>query len=112
VYCSGPEMPFANQLQRDMHFRKHGHEFGAANEIQYEQFADAFMFGDMNDTTNECSRPNGRDRLRFDESNRHFGAACLRPIVLKTFYRVSYLKVMRRGGPLGFFTQECGRIDL
>jgi hypothetical protein len=95
-----------------MHFQKHGHEFGAADEIHYEQMADASMFGVMNASTHECVRPNGRDRLRFDDANRHFGAACIQPVVLKTFYRVSFLKVMGRGGVMGFFAQECARMDI
>jgi hypothetical protein len=105
-------MPFPNSLQRSIHFHKHGHEFGAADEIHYEHMADAFMFGIMNASTRECVRPNRRDRLRFDDSNRHFGAACVQPVVLKTFYLVSFLKVMRRGGAGGFFAHECARMDL
>ncbi len=100
-------MPFSTALNRAMHFRKHGHEFGAADEVDYDRMADAFMFGAMNASTHECVRPNAIDRLRFDDSNRTFGAACLRPVVLKTFYTVSFLKVMRRGRNSRIF---CSRV--
>lgn len=40
-------MPFANADLRAIHFGRHGHEFGAANELQYEQMADGFLAGSM-----------------------------------------------------------------
>ena len=33
---------FQNAIERAIHFQKHGHEFGAADEFVYEQIADNF----------------------------------------------------------------------
>jgi len=40
-------MPFADADRRAIDFAKYGREFGAANELQYEQMADGFLGGAM-----------------------------------------------------------------
>jgi hypothetical protein len=40
-------MPFLNKWERDIHFAKHGHEFGAADAADYERMADVFMSGGL-----------------------------------------------------------------
>lgn len=100
------EMPFANNFERALHFQKHGHEFGAATETDYERMADAFMFGILVSPVQECTRPNHVDRLRFSDPNRHFGVACVHPEIVRTFYRVSSLKIARHGGGARFFGYE------
>ena len=105
-------MPFSSAEERAIHFQKHGHEFGATTEIQYEEMADAFMARAMNITMRECIRPNGIDRLRFDISNDNFGVAIVHTATLKTFYIVSFFKIHRRGGRLRFFAHECARTDV
>jgi hypothetical protein len=55
-------MPFADANQRAIYFLKHGREFGAADELQYEQMADGFLGGPMTIAMRECVRPNGTDR--------------------------------------------------
>ncbi|SRR5258708_35406735 len=105
-------MPFANNFERALHFQKHGHEFGASTEIDYEQMADAFMFGILAPPAQECTRPNRVDRLRFNNSNRNFGVAHVRPEFLRTFYRVSSIKIARHGGGAAFFGYECARMNL
>ena len=65
-------MPFLDALQRDIHFAKHGREFGAADAMEYERMADAFMFDPITADIGECTRRNGRDRLRFGYTSHHF----------------------------------------
>jgi len=104
-------MPFASPYKRDIHFSRHGAKFGAATAEQYEQMADEFLFGMMDHDTREGFRIN--DRLRFKDSNRHFGVAAIAaPEHIRTFYPVPAIKITNRGGCAAFFTYECGREDL
>ena len=106
-------MPFENQMSRDLHFEKHGHEFGAPDAAAYEQMAEEFMFGVRNGATLECTQPNHGCRLRFDQWNRRFGAAqSVAPEFLKTFYRVEQRKINRYASPMAYFGYECGRISV
>jgi len=110
VHCGS--MPFANTQQRDMHFARHGHEFGAADALQYEQLADAFMIMPLAITMRECIRPNGTDRVRINVANKHFGVGVVSSNVIQTYYIVPLRKLIRRGGVAQFFQYECGRTDL
>jgi hypothetical protein len=63
-------VPFANPYLLQSHFDRHGHEFGATSEQEYEQMADAFMSQapspDLHDGV--CVNPRGNgmhDRLRL-----------------------------------------------
>ena len=105
-------VPFQNQAERAIHFAKHGHEFGARDELEYERLADQFLFGEMNADTRECIRPNGNDRLRLDYVVVHFGVACIVPALIRTFYRVKGQTITRHDGSAGFFRYECGRMTL
>jgi hypothetical protein len=86
-------MPFANAEERSLHFKKHGHEFGATDEVEYEGMADAFMGGPMSITTRECVRPSGNHRVRVNIVHKHFGVAVVnRGIVLPiTLFRYTRL---------------------
>jgi hypothetical protein len=103
-------VPFVNAFELAIHFARHGADVGAATEADYEALADGFLSGPMNATTQECTRPNLIDYLRFDFSNRHFGVLCLQNKCVRTFYPASAQLVARRGGPVGFFSFECARI--
>jgi len=105
-------MPFANAVERALHFKRHGHEFQAADEIQYEAMADAFMGGPMSISTRECTRQNGTDRLRFNVANDNFGVAVVAAVIVKTFYIVPPHQIIRRNGKVGFFNYECARTSL
>ncbi len=107
-YCSIP-MPFANADERAMHFERHGHEFGAVDEVQYERMADAFMVGPMTITTRECVRPNRTHRVRLNYVNKHFGVAVVNGEIVLTYYIVPLHKIIRRGGIAAVFAYECGR---
>jgi len=105
-------MPFANPLERATHFIRHGAQFGCTTEDEYEGLAEQFLFGPMDPSTKECIRPSGNDRLRFRAINRDFGVACVKPVFVRTFYKVQLLKIQRHGGPDAFFNDECARINL
>lgn len=105
-------MPFASKLLRDLHFIKHGHQFGAADAVEYERMADAFMSGEMSRDTKECRRPNLGDRLRFNYWNRHLGSASVAPEFIRTFYVVAIRIVNNHGSESRYFGWECGRISI
>jgi|SRR5271167_3000936 len=105
-------MPFVNDLERDIHFKKHGLKVGAADSLAYERMADSFMFDSLTLTMRECLRANNTDRLRYNDSNRRFGVACRVPEYVKTFYLVPMHTVNHHGGHPGYFAHECARTDL
>lgn len=104
-------VPFENAYKLRSHFMKHGHEFGVQTAAEYEQLADRFIFGPMNDHTQECVRRNGQS-VRLDLQARHFGVGIVSSRVVKTFYVVPIGKIRNRGGPEQFLTSECQRTDL
>lgn len=105
-------MPFANADERAMHFQRHGREFGAGTELEYEQMADAFMISPLTLTMRECIRPNRTDRVRINIANNHFGVGVVASAVIRTFYVVPLHKVIRRGGIVALFNYECARTDI
>ena len=105
-------MPFSSPEEGAIHFLKHGHKFGAATELEYEQMADTFMTEPMTLTRRECIRPNGTDRLRFDIANNHFGVAVVASAIIKTYYVIKAFTIQHHGGKVAYFTFECGRTDV
>jgi len=103
-------MPFRDALERDIHFAKRGHEFGAADAVTYERMADAFMFDPIAADVGECTRRNAVDRLRFGYISHHLGVACIAPTFIRTFYVVDAINIARHGGTRGYFQWQCGRI--
>ena len=107
-------MPFANSFSRAIHFAKHGHEFGAATEFDYERLADAFMSAPLATHVYECINPTGtNDRVRLDSIRRHFGVAYLDSAsgtVLRTFHIRTASSIAGRGGPLGFVNHKCAEV--
>ena len=106
------DMPFANNIERAIHFQKHGPKLGIATEEEYERLADSFLFGPLAPPTSECTRPNQIDCLRFNDWSSRFGVACIRPVFVRTLYRVDRAKIARHGEAPGFFRYECGRTNL
>jgi hypothetical protein len=105
-------MPFVNDYERDIHFKKHGNKFNATDAVQYENMADAFMFGAIKVSMIEGNRKNLIDRIRFNLANRHFGVASINPEFVKTFYPVSLHTVTHYGGGRGYFEFERDRTDV
>lgn len=105
-------MPFVDKMRRDTHFERHGREFGASTPAEYEALADAFMHGAMDQQTRECNRPNGRDRLRFRDTDRAFGCARTASMIIRTFYLVARNVIANHGGTVQYFQAECQRTSL
>lgn len=107
-------MPFADGFERDLHFKKHGHKFGAADAVEYERMADHFMYGPLDPDARECTRPVGptgvQDKVRFDFGTHYEAIACIVPSFLRTFFPVELRFILRRGGETGYFAYECGRM--
>ena len=104
-------VPFSSVKERDIHFKRHGHEFGVGTAVAYEQMADAFMFGPMNSDTHECTRPNSKCRNRMDFLTVHFGVATIASPVLATFYIPAPSTVTRHHGVAQLFADYCARAD-
>lgn len=67
------------------HFLKHGGDFGAANETEYELFADTFLGSPLDPTVQEGLRKNG-DTLRYNAATQEFGILS-RDGFIKTYYK-------------------------
>jgi len=102
-----PLVPFASVMQRDIHFKRHGHEFAVATPDEYERLGDSFMFGVMNADTHECIRPNGNLRDRMDFVTVHFGVTVIARHELVTFYIPRPDTVARHGGVAKLFAHYC-----
>lgn len=105
-------MPFCSQLERDIHFAKHGHKVGAADAFEYEKMADDFMFRLAVSDARDCIRPNEGDRVRFGFVT-HLEAVSRRlppPECIRTFYPVRPALIARHGGEVRYFEYECGRV--
>ena len=106
-------MPFATPLHRDTHFRRHGHEFGATDEFDYERMADAFMDGGVPVGVREALRIHGdQDRVRFRDVDRTLGIVRDSTTIVRSFYIVNAAVVRRHGNEAAYFMYECGRINL
>lgn len=105
-------VPFLNTEKRGIHFAKHGHEFGAQDEFEYERMADEFVMGPIVLPTDECVRESGGDRVRFNPFSHYFGAASTNPRFVRTFYIPRAEWINSHGGNSGFLAYECGRVDL
>lgn len=107
---TGATVPFYPAKQRTLHFKKHGHEFGAADEFEYERMADAFMSCPMHANMLERRRAKGdKDRLRLHVVTRHFGVAC-GVLTVKTYFVVTMSKFIRDGGPTGYIDARCAEV--
>lgn len=105
-------MPFSTDFERNLHFTKHGHKFGAADASEYERMADEFMYGPLDIDTHECIRPSGIDRVRFGFGTHYEGVARRFPEFVRTFYPVKATIITRHGGEAEYFAYECSRMTL
>lgn len=104
-------MPFSNQVERDLHFTKHGHKFGAVDASEYERMAEEFLFGPLAGDSRDCTRPNNGDRVRFGFVTHLEGVARRFPVpeCIRTFYPVRATLIARHGAEAGYFRYDCGR---
>ena len=84
---------FADAAKRTDHFNRHGGDFGANTEDEYEQQASDFLNGRRNTTTLEKTRSNG-DVVRYDPTTEEFGVGTPNGGV-RTYYKPA------PGGPPG-----------
>jgi hypothetical protein len=102
-------VPFPSSKQRRIHFSKHGHSFGAADEFEYERMADAFMAMPSHPDLHECFNPTLQDRIRLDATTRYFGVA-YNVSMLRTFHIRDAFSIAYRGGPLAFVRYKCSEV--
>lgn len=103
IETSLPYMPFANTFQRDIHFAKHGHKFGAADPTEYERLAEAFLFGPLGANMRQCFRAIRMDRVRYEFGTQYEGVACTLPQFIRTFFPVNNWLIAKHGGEVGYF---------
>jgi len=109
VYSIG-NVPFAKAMQRALHFARHGNEFTAVDEFEYERLADAFMSAPAHADMHECVNPTGtNDHNRLDASNRHFGVAYGR-LIIRTYHVRDAFSISYWGGPAGFVAHKCAEV--
>jgi len=63
---------FVYPADRARHYARHGGDFGATNEMEYEEQADIFLGAPKSITSLESIRGNG-DRVRYDPATEEFG---------------------------------------
>jgi hypothetical protein len=103
-------VPFPNARQRASHFIKHGGDFGALNEFDYERMADAFMSEPMHADLHECTQLHGtHDRIRLNATTLHYGVA-YNVLTIRTFHIRDTYSIARRGGPAGFIAFKCAEV--
>jgi len=98
---------FADDGDKADHFQRHGREFPAASEDEYERMAKEFLNAAPSATTVDCIRRGNGDMIRFDKVTQAF--AVLRSDgVIKTFFKPD---PAWHGFPsnLRYFQVECGK---
>jgi hypothetical protein len=99
-------VPFSNINQREKHFAKHGHKVGAASPIDYEDLADAFMFGPRDMFTFECERKD-LDAVRLHFVDYRFAVGDPQEMIVRTFHPKEHHIIDYHGGPLNCLKFEC-----
>lgn len=104
-------VPFASPFLLQIHFDRHGHEFGATSEEDYERKADEFMSrpptADIYDGQCVNHRPTGvYDRIRLHGTTRWFAVA-YGVQTIRTFHVTRRNKIIKAGGPRAFVDQQC-----
>ena len=103
-------VPFVNAIQRAKHFARHKHEFGVADEFEYERLADAFMTAPIHADIHECINPTGtNNRNRLNATNRHFGVA-YGLLIIRTYHVRDAFSIARWGGQAGFVAHKCAEV--
>jgi hypothetical protein len=102
-------VPFADARHRSIHFAKHGREFGAADEYEYERLADAFMSAPWYTGLHEGVRIVGNDRIRLDEVTRHYGVA-FNGTTLRTYHIRDAFSIAHWGGAAAFVAHKCAEV--
>lgn len=100
-------MPFASPNERADHFRRHGTDFGAQNEIDYEAMAERFLLGPKSATCLDYTRGMG-DLVRFDLATDEFGVLGAMGEI-RTYFKPVPGVTHRRATNLLYFRATCKR---
>jgi len=107
----GQTVPFVSPYLLQIHFEKHRHDFGVADEQEYERLADRFMSqppnADLVDGVCVNPRPNGViDRVRLHAKTRWYGVA-FDVLTVRTFFVKNHHDIREAGGPRAFVDLQC-----
>ena len=98
-------MPFETPVERNEHFIRHGHEFGVIlTESEYENRADAFMFGPQPWHVLECVRPQG-GFARYSQVAQEYGTVNSRGF-LSTYFIPDPAR-HGKASNLEYYRQKC-----
>ena len=98
-------MPFLDAARRALHFKKHGHDFGPCDELQYEAKAEAFFALPVGYPVHEFVRQDGsRDRVRFNEATDEFGLISADGMIV-TYFRPDPAEHGKRTNLIYFWEQ-------
>lgn len=64
---------FDDSAERAYHYERHGAEFGASSDIEYEAMANRFLNDPPVPTMQECTRRGNGDMIRFDTATDFLG---------------------------------------
>jgi pyocin large subunit-like protein len=106
AWCFG-KVPFATPADRADHFQRHGSDFGAVNEMEYEAKAESFLKGPKNATTYEQIRACG-DVVRFDSASNEFGVVAANGDIRTYFIPIPGV-THRYQSNLAYFQATCKR---
>ncbi|MBI2156609.1 MAG: hypothetical protein HYV94_03030 [Candidatus Rokubacteria bacterium] len=91
---------FSSQAQLADHYQRHGADFSATDENDYESKADSFLGGPKGSKIREFIRSVSGDKLRYNVSTHAFGVL-RKDGVIKTYYKVKVRE------PLKYFKRKC-----
>ena len=94
-----------NPDERSDHFKKHGKDFNARTEFEYEFKADRFLGAVKKPTMLDCVRQRGGDTLRFNPSTDEFGIISPKREI-KTYFKPSP-QIHNQGTNLDYFRKRC-----
>lgn len=92
---------FESQGKLIDHFDRHGMDFGATSEADYEALADTFLGGPRRPGTQEGRRRNG-DIIRYNIMSREFG------IVTADGFILTYWRLNTRDN-MAYFRRACNQ---
>ena len=81
---------FVDNDRRMIHFGDQASDFGAENDLEYEQMADAFLGGPAPSGAFECTRVQG-DLVRYNPATNELGVLSTTKII-HTYYKPKFCK--------------------
>jgi filamentous hemagglutinin len=99
-------MGFRTAILRADHFQKHGADFSAATDQEYEQLADTFCGGPTAPSVLQGTRRNG-DRVLYDPLTEEFGVVDSQGCI-RTYFKADP-QVHGHPSNLDYFIVECAK---